>query len=80
MTIRAFCQFLVHLRIAHPVRFDLLLATVFSFWPVDQIHRSERRLDFGLFGVFFLHDIAIADAFACRLDRERPAPTIAVLE
>ena len=69
-----------HVRIAHPIRLDLIFAAVFSLRPIDQIHRPESRRDFSLLRVFFHHDVAVTDAFACRFNREGCAPAIAVFE
>ena len=75
--VRPFVFFRVHVRIAYPVRNDLVLAAIFPLWPVDQIHRPERRLDLSLFRVLLVgHDVPIADAFARRLDGECRVPPI----
>ena len=60
----------IHVRVSHPVRLDFVLATVLSFRTVTKIHRPQRRLDFRLFGVLFLHDVSVTDTFACRLNRK----------
>ena len=81
MAIRVFGCFRIHIRVAHPVRLDLMLETVLSLRPIDQIHRPERRLDFRLFRVLLLHDVSVADTFACRLNRKgRSAPRIVAVD
>src|SRR4026207_1226475 len=64
MALRAFGCFRIHVRVAHPVRLDLVLAAVLSFGPIDEIHLTERRLDFRLFRVLLLHDVSVANSFA----------------
>ena len=81
MAIRVFGCFRIHVRVAHPVRLDRMLETVLSLRPIDQIHRPESRLDFRLFCVLLLHDVPVADSFACRFDRERrSAPRIVAVD
>jgi hypothetical protein len=65
MRVRAFAFFVVHVRVAYPIRNDLVLAAIFSLWPVNQVHGAERRLDFGFFRVLLVrHDVSVADAFS----------------
>jgi len=66
MVLCAFGFFRVHVRIAHPIREDLNLAAVFSFRPVDQIHRTERRLYFSFFRVLFHHYVSVTNSLARR--------------
>ena len=81
MALRVFGCFRIHVRVAHPVRLDLILAAVLSFRPIDEIHRTERRLDFRFFRVLLHHDVSVADSFACRFDREcRSAPRIVAVD
>src|SRR5437867_7985959 len=79
MSLRILRLFRLHVTVLYPIRLDLILAALFSFWPVDQIHGTERRFDFRFLRVLLvLHDVSIADAFACRLDRECRASPISV--
>ena len=65
MRVRAFAFFVVHVGVAYPIRNDLVLAAIFALWPVNQIHRPERRFDFSFFRVLLVgHDVSIADAFS----------------
>ena len=67
-----------HLFVLNPTGENLDLGAFFSFWPVNQIHRTERRLEFRFLRVLFLlHDVAIADTFRGRFHGERPVPVVA---
>src|SRR2546430_13674181 len=73
MSLRILRLFRLHVTVLYPIRLDLILAALFSFWPVDQIHGTERRFDFRFLRVLLvLHDVSIADAFARRLHRVCP--------
>src|SRR5207247_10891790 len=79
MSLRILRLFRLHVTVLYPIRLDLILAVLFSFRPVDQIHGTERRFDFRFLRVLLVfHDVSIADAFACRLDRERGAPPFSI--
>ncbi len=81
MVLCAFGFFRVHVRIAHPIREDLILAAVFPFRPVDQIHRTERRLYFSFFRVLFHHYVSVTNSLARRFDRKCPsAPGIVAVD
>src|SRR6266496_3593648 len=81
MSLRILCLFRVHVAVLYPIRPDLILASLFSFRPIDQIHGTERRFNFRFLSVLLvLHDVSIADAFTCRLDRKCRVPPISILE
>jgi hypothetical protein len=64
MRVGTFGSFLVHVRVAYPVRNDLGLSAIFSLWPINQIHGPERRFDFSFFRILFVgHDVTVANAF-----------------
>src|SRR6266576_4781088 len=80
MGVRGFAFFVVHVRVAYPVRNDLVLTAIFALWPVNQIHAAERRFDFSFFRVLFVgHDVSVADTFSRRLDGESRVPAISIL-
>src|SRR5438094_8962707 len=79
MSLRILRLFRLHVTVLYPIRLDLILAALFSFWPVDQIHGTERRFDFRFLRVLLvLHDVSIAYAFSCLLDRECRTPPISI--
>src|SRR5436190_22239647 len=80
MSLRILRLFRLHVTVLYPIRLDLILAALFSCRPVDQIHGTERRFDFRFLRVLLvIHDVSIADAFACRLDRECRPPPMSIL-
>jgi hypothetical protein len=65
MRVRAFAFFVVHFRVAYPVRNNLILAAIFALWPVNQIHGTDGRFDFSFFGALLVvHDVSVADTFS----------------
>src|SRR6266487_17627 len=77
MSSRILRVFRFHVAVLYPVRPDLLLAAVLSFRSIDEVHRTERRLDLRLFRVLLLHEVSVANSFARRFNRKRrSAPRI----
>src|SRR4030095_15062201 len=80
MSLRILRVFRFHVVVLYPIGLDLILAAALSFRSTDQIYRFQRRLDFALFGILLLHDVSVANSFACRFDRERGFPIIFILQ